>query len=163
MLPVMKPRHTNSTGNTSHLVISAALGSGRESRALGTMWRVACIHQALVWFRTWPLKGTEARMRSKADWRSVVTISSRSPRSYVSRTLPWMDGVGWAEGVMRRWEGCPEEDSADRTVSRGTVPHTVRQDPSSLPAPSPLPDPPHSVCQAGRETSRSGSRPGRPQ
>ena len=34
------------------------------------------------------LKGMEASSRSKADWRSVVTITSLSPTTYVSRTLP---------------------------------------------------------------------------
>ena len=35
------------------------------------------------------LKGMAARMRSKADCRSVVTITTLSSTSYVSRTLPW--------------------------------------------------------------------------
>ena len=42
--------------------------------------------QSKLWLHT--LYGIEAKMRSKADCRSVVTITSLSPTSYVSRTLP---------------------------------------------------------------------------
>ncbi len=48
----MKPRTTNSTGNTVHLRMTETLGSGTSSSALGTMWRVTPIHQALVSFST---------------------------------------------------------------------------------------------------------------
>ena len=50
--PVMKPRTTNSTGNTAHLRMTETLGSGTSSSALATMWLVTPIHQALVSFRT---------------------------------------------------------------------------------------------------------------
>lgn len=40
---------------------------------------------------TWPLNGMDARWRSNADWRSVVTMTTLSPKSYVSRTLPCED------------------------------------------------------------------------
>lgn len=44
------------------------------------------------------LYGTAARILSKALCRSVVTITIRSPSTYVSRTLPWWQGdVAWWE------------------------------------------------------------------
>lgn len=48
----MKPRHTNSTGNTLHFFMIATLGSGTLMSAFLTMWVVFWNHQALVWFST---------------------------------------------------------------------------------------------------------------
>lgn len=50
----------------------------------------------LVRLRTWPLKGMEARFRSKADCRSVEMRMSESAVVYTSRTLP----VGWGGGEV---------------------------------------------------------------
>src|SRR5260221_1801378 len=66
-----------------------ALGSGIESRWLGMMSIVCPNHQPESWLSTWPLYGTRASTRSKADRRSVVTSSRRvSSTVYQSRTLP---------------------------------------------------------------------------
>ncbi len=73
----MNPRTTNSTGKTLHFFITDTQGSGVASRALGTMCDVLRIHQAEVSFRTWPLKGIAAILRSKAERRSVVTSTAR--------------------------------------------------------------------------------------
>mmetsp|Transcript_29193 Transcript_29193/g.86393 ORF Transcript_29193/g.86393 Transcript_29193/m.86393 type:complete len:301 (+) Transcript_29193:2565-3467(+) len=88
VLPVMKPRHTNSTGNTSHFFMTATFGSGVPISAFLTMCFVFSIHHAEVWLSTCPLNGTLASKRSNALCLSVVTITTLSPRSYVSRTLP---------------------------------------------------------------------------
>jgi len=47
---------------------------------LATTSDVRSNHQALSWFSTWPLNGTPAITRSKADNRSVVMkMRFRSP------------------------------------------------------------------------------------
>jgi hypothetical protein len=46
------------------------------------MCAVCSNHQALVRFSTCPLNGIAASTRSKALCRSVVTSTTRSPRSY---------------------------------------------------------------------------------
>ena len=79
---------TNSTGKTVHLRMTATLGCGVASSALGATCLVCDIHHALVPFSTRPLNGTAASRRSKALCRSVVTMTMQSPQSYVSRTLP---------------------------------------------------------------------------
>eukprot|EP00982_Pelagococcus_subviridis_P015096 31379-Pelagococcus_subviridis.AAC.1 len=63
-------------------------GSGDDSHAFGTMCFVLSNHHAEVWLSTAPLNGIDARWRSNADCRSVVTASMSSSRTYVSRTLP---------------------------------------------------------------------------
>lgn len=50
--PVMKPLHTNSTGNTEHFFMTVMLGSGWLSTAFFTMCVVLLNHHMLVWFST---------------------------------------------------------------------------------------------------------------
>ena len=72
------------------------------------------------------LKGTAARMRSKADCRSVVTITMTSPASYVSRTFPCGDITKQEVGVLAKRDlgscGNTLPDGSSRQV-RGRWPH----------------------------------------
>ncbi len=78
-----------SSGGSANGSSSAGVPSAKRRKWFGTTCAVRSNHHADIWFSTLPLSGIPVgRMTSKAEMRSVATISSRSPRSYVSRTLP---------------------------------------------------------------------------
>src|SRR5438105_4558549 len=74
----------NSNGSSS-----AAVPSARRMKWFGTTSLVRSNHHADIWVSTFPFSGMPVgKIASNAEMRSVATISSRSPRSYVSRTFP---------------------------------------------------------------------------
>lgn len=53
--------------------MTAMLESGVDSNAFCTMWEVCFIHQADVWFRTWPCIPTKGR--GSVDERHGVELT----------------------------------------------------------------------------------------
>ena len=87
-MPVKYARTTTSTRKGAQRRMTDTFGCGTDTSALGQMSRVTPIQYALTRLSTAPLCGMTASCRSKAESRSVVTSTTTSPTSYVSRTLP---------------------------------------------------------------------------
>ena len=88
--PVRIERIIISTLKPSHFSPTVTIGSGVAIFQLGQMSAVASRNLAAIWLSTCPLKGIPlGRMTSKAEIRSVATITIRSSLMlYTSRTLP---------------------------------------------------------------------------
>lgn len=115
--PVKNPLTTNSTGKTLHFCIRAALGSGTESRALGTMCLVWSIHQQLVWFSTWPCTNPITHQWCPlSKMQTVRTVDSQEvPRAcfsfHLRASLQILAFRQWSP-VLRRISNCDAVSSS---------------------------------------------------